>query len=165
MKFAGYLLIFVSVLQFTGCRNTEIPGNIVADMDSIAARWVPQSSETLCDIELSLSDDRMITVKGETNIPEAKNELIAYMEKSGKAFRDSLVILPDTAVIRKPWGVITLSVCNMRSKPSHAAEMITQTIMGTPVKILKKRGGWFFIQTPDSYLGWTNDDAVYEMDE
>ncbi|HSO77587.1 MAG TPA: C40 family peptidase [Bacteroidales bacterium] len=165
MKFAGYLLIIASILQFTGCRDAEIPGNIVADMDSIAAGWVPQSSETLCDIELSLSDDRMITVKGETNIPEAKEELIGYMEKTGQAFRDSIAVLPDTAVVKKLWGVITLSVCNMRSKPSHGAEMITQAIMGTPVKILKKRGGWFYIQTPDLYIGWTNDDAVYEMDE
>jgi len=164
MKFTLYLLLIVSVLQFTGCSDAEIPGKIVADMDSIAAGWVPQSSETLCDIELSLADDGMITVKGETNIPDAKKELIAYMEKSGKTFRDSISVLPDTAVIRKPWGVITLSVCNMRGKPSHGAEMVTQAIMGTPVKILKKRGGWFFIQTPDSYLGWTNDDAVYEMD-
>lgn len=165
MKFAGYLLIIASILQFAGCRDAEIPGSIVTDMDSIAARWVPQSSESLCDIELSLSDDRMITVKGETNIPEAKEELIGYMEKSGQAYRDSIAVLPDTAVVKKPWGVITLSVCNMRGKPSHGAEMVTQTIMGTPVKILKKRGGWFYIQTPDLYLGWTNDDAVYEMDE
>lgn len=164
MKFAGYLLIIACILQFAGCRDAEIPGNIVTDMDSIAARWVPQSSETLCDIDLSLSDDRMITVKGETNIPQAKEELIGYMEKSGQAYRDSIAVLPDTAVVKKPWGVITLSVCNMRGKPSHGAEMVTQTIMGTPVKILKKRGGWFYIQTPDLYLGWTNDDAVYEMD-
>ncbi len=165
MKVTGYFLILLSMFQLTGCRDAEVPGNIAADIDSIAAGWVPQSSETLCDIELLMSDDGKITVKGETNIPGAKEELIGYMENSGEAFRDSITVLPDTAIIKKSWGVITLSVCNMRSKPSHGAEMITQAIMGTPVKILKKRGGWFFIQTPDSYLGWTNDDAVYEMDE
>ncbi|HUW91612.1 MAG TPA: C40 family peptidase, partial [Bacteroidales bacterium] len=127
--------------------------------------WVPQSSESLCDIELYLLKAGEIVVKGETNLPEAKKDLIGYLENSGRAFKDSISVLPDTAIVKKPWGLITLSVSNMRSNPSHSAEMVTQAIMGTPVKILKRRGGWLFIQTPDSYLGWTNNAAVYELSE
>jgi hypothetical protein len=35
--------------------------------------------------------------------------------------------------------------------------MASQAILGTPVKILKKKGGWYLVQTPDEYLGWTDD--------
>jgi hypothetical protein len=39
--------------------------------------------------------------------------------------------------------------------------MGTQAILGTPLKVLKReRGGWFLVQTPDEYLGWTDDMIV-----
>jgi hypothetical protein len=37
--------------------------------------------------------------------------------------------------------------------------------MGTPVKILRKKGGWLLIQTPDSYIGWANSSGIVEMDQ
>jgi hypothetical protein len=37
--------------------------------------------------------------------------------------------------------------------------------MGTPVKIFKTSGDWLLIQTPDHYLGWTNDSGISEMNE
>ena len=43
--------------------------------------------------------------------------------------------------------------------------MVSQAVMGTPVKILKKKGGWLLIQTPDSYIGWTTSSSVQELNE
>jgi hypothetical protein len=37
--------------------------------------------------------------------------------------------------------------------------------MGTPVKILKKDDSWMLIQTPDYYIGWSNDSGIEELDE
>ena len=42
--------------------------------------------------------------------------------------------------------------------------MISQAILGTPVHLLKKSGRWIYIQTPDHYLGWVDDDAIYQTD-
>jgi SH3-like domain-containing protein len=74
-------------------------------------------------------------------------------------------MLPDTSEIKKTWGLVTVSVCNIKSKPSYSSEQVSQAIMGTPVKILKEDDGWFLIQTPDHYLGWTNDSGISEMNE
>jgi hypothetical protein len=52
----------------------------------------------------------------------------------------------------------------MRTAPGHDAEMSTQAILGTPVKIFKKTKGWLLIQTPDNYIGWIDQDAVFETD-
>jgi len=38
--------------------------------------------------------------------------------------------------------------------------MASQAILGTPVRILKKEHGWYLVQTPDEYLGWTDDRIV-----
>jgi SH3-like domain-containing protein len=57
------------------------------------------------------------------------------------------------------FGVVNLSVCNMRETPDYSAEMVTQALLGTPVHVLET-AGWLNIQTPDTYTGWVHPDAV-----
>ena len=64
----------------------------------------------------------------------------------------------------KTFGVVNVSVANLRVTPEHRAEMASQAILGTPVRILKKEHGWYLVQTPDEYLGWT-DDRIVRMTE
>ncbi len=43
--------------------------------------------------------------------------------------------------------------------------MATQATLGTPVKVLKKEGGWYYIQTPDKYLSWVDDGGIQLMND
>ena len=163
MKTWKYFIIILSALQITGCQNKEVPSELKNQIDSITAVMVPQPMESLCDLSLTMSKGGIVTVRGETDMPEAKIKVIELLNRSGYKYNDSITVLPDTSVIKKPWGLVTISVCNIRTEPSNGAEMATQALMGTPVKLLKRKGGWLFIQTPDSYLGWTGEDAVVEL--
>jgi hypothetical protein len=151
-------VILAGPLVFFSC-NEPVSRDFTKEIDSISKKWVPDKREGIFDA-LLLEREGVLTLKGETSIPEARSELTELLSKNGLKFIDSLLILPDTAVIRQKWGLVNVSVCNMRSEPSHGAEMLSQALLGTPVKILKKRGGWYMIQTPDRYLGWTDGDAV-----
>ncbi len=164
MKPLNYLILLFCLIQLAGCQKKEVPAELQEQLDSIAAVMVPQHGEALCDINMVMEEGGSITVKGETNLPQAKEEILAMLGRSGYSFTDSITVLPDPAVVTKPWGLIAVSVCNVRTRPSHAAEMATQVLMGTPVRILNKRGGWMLVQTPESYLGWT-DDPVTELSD
>lgn len=61
------------------------------------------------------------------------------------------------------YGVVNLSVCNMRRTSTYSAEMVSQALLGTPVHILGVDKGWPQIQTPDGYKGYVNRDAVFRM--
>lgn len=61
------------------------------------------------------------------------------------------------------YGVVDLSVCNIRSNPTYSAELVTQALLGTPVHVLGVEKGWPHIQTPDGYTGYVNRDAVKRM--
>lgn len=61
-------------------------------------------------------------------------------------------------------GLVTLSVINIRKEPGHASELVSQSILGTPVLILKTNDSWLLIQTPDNYIGWTTESSVRPMD-
>ena len=164
MKPLNSLILLLCIILLAGCQKKEVPAELQEQLDSIAAEMVPQSAESICDITLSMSEDGTITVRGETDLPGAKSAIINMLDESGVKYADSIIVLPDPAVVEKPWGLITVSVCNVRTKPSHAAEQSTQALMGTPVRILNKSSGWYLIQTPDSYTGWTDNDLA-EMSE
>lgn len=61
------------------------------------------------------------------------------------------------------YGVVDLSVCNIRRNPTYSAELITQALLGTPVHILATEKGWPQIQTPDGYTGYVHRDGITRM--
>ena len=68
--------------------------------------------------------------------------------------------LPDASLKEKNEALVTLSSINLRTAPDHAAEMSTQAIMGTPLRVLERYDNWYRVQTPDGYIGWTNAASI-----
>lgn len=63
-------------------------------------------------------------------------------------------------------AMATLSVINMRENPDYAAELGTQALMGTPVKVhYHDNDYWVNIETPDGYKAWVNDMAIVPIDQ
>ena len=163
--FMKFFITILLILFISGCKPSVVQVNIQKDIDSIAGKWVPDQRENIFSFSLKMLKKHEIIIKGETNVPEAKNEIMNYLTASGMEYSDSLKVLPDTLELEKTWGLVTLSVCNIKKNPSHSSELVSQAIMGTPVKILKKRGSWLLVQTPDHYIGWTSDSGIMELNE
>ena len=81
--------------------------------------------------------------------------LFAALALAGPAVAQS----PDTV---RAYGVLNLSVANMRSEPDFSSEMITQGLLGMPVQVLGEQT-WLRIRTPDRYEGWVHPVAVRRM--
>jgi len=144
------------------CQSNPV-APLQTEIDSISKHWAPDKRTGICNIALSNGRGAELILKGETMFAGARTKVLQLLSSKGFSVIDSVTILPDTLHLEKNWGLITLSVANMRSKPAHSSEMVSQTIMGTPVRILKDGDGWVLIQTPDQYIGWTNKSAVQLM--
>jgi cell wall-associated NlpC family hydrolase len=60
-------------------------------------------------------------------------------------------------------AVVTRPVADMLSKPSHDADVVSQTIYSTTVDLLTKRGAWVRVRTPDDYTGWVEKKALRNL--
>jgi hypothetical protein len=60
------------------------------------------------------------------------------------------------------YGIINISTCALRSSADYSSEMVTQALLGMPVKIIE-RDGWYRIQTPDNYLAWTHRVGIHPV--
>jgi len=123
-------------------------------------KFAPDRRTAVFDVSGDLAGNTL-TLKGRVQDSVMKDQLLRYVRaKTGYSVADSIVALPASAVGVKVFGVVDVSVANLRTRPEHPAEMASQAILGTPVQILNKEHGWYLVQTPDEYLGWTNDRIV-----
>jgi len=104
-------------------------------------------------------------LSGETNIPDALEELRSKLKDANIASDFAIEVLPQKNLGENTMAVVCISVANHRTDPKHSAEMATQSLMGTVVKVWKKRGEWYLVQTPDNYLGWVDDDGIHLMNQ
>lgn len=67
-----------------------------------------------------------------------------------------LIILAATALpaAARNAALARLSVVPLRANPGHAAEQISQVLMGYPLEVLEKRKDWSRVRGIDGYEGW-----------
>lgn len=58
------------------------------------------------------------------------------------------------------WGIISLCCAHLRAEARHGSEMVTQAIMGTPVKIIEQGEEWYRINTPEGYEAWVHPQSI-----
>lgn len=82
-------------------------------------------------------------------------------------FISLLLFLPEAALSQEKiiQGVIIKSVENMYSKPDAQVDVVSQALLGTTVKILETQKDahnnvWYHLETPDTYHGWINGQAI-----
>lgn len=161
----SFFRIILIILFISGCRPAEVPVSLQNEINSIVFQHIPDKREAVGNLKLEILKDRSLLIKGETSLAALKSEILEHLEQSGKAYTDSIKILPDRSETNKIWGIVSVSVANLKKDPSHSSELASQAVMGTPVRILKKEGSWLLIQTPDHYLGWTTRSSISAIDE
>jgi SH3-like domain-containing protein len=101
----------------------------------------------------------------EAKLEVSKETLLAKLSEAGIEALDSMITLPSPALGEKTWGVTNQSAVNFRYAPSYSSESATQTVMGAPLQILEKRGGWTRAVTPEGYIAWVSSGSVATMNE
>jgi hypothetical protein len=167
VKTLYYALAATSVCFFAISCQSPADKNKEAQsiIDTISARYVPDRRLGICDIKALTGTGGKLLLKGETTIPDARSAIISTLYNRNKELTDSIIILPDTISTNKYYGLVTLSVVNMRKQPRHGAELVSQALMGTPLRVLKNEDGWLLIRTPDSYLGWAEEASLVALDK
>lgn len=133
------------------------------ELQTLQKQLVPDKRVAILDFELKDTLQPSIVLSGETNLPEAKKQLIKRLVDQKIPFIDSLRVLPGVSVGDKTWALATLSVANLRAKPDDASELVSQVMMGTPLKVLDYKNKWYRVQTPEFYIGWMDAGELFRL--
>jgi SH3-like domain-containing protein len=133
------------------------------ELQKMERELVPDKRVAVLNIELHDTLQPLIALSGESSLPEAKREIIRFLHEKKISFRDSVRLLPDSCLGDKIWALAKLSVSNMRSRPDHASELVSQVLMGTPMKVLDREDNWYRVQTPEYYIGWVDSAGLQRL--
>ena len=160
-RWIGVWIIIAGMATTAGIAQTTGNGMIGDLIKEARQQLAPDRRTTVFDVHAETRGTVTI-LTGEIHNAALKEQLISLLKSQGvTSIVDSITALPHSSLGEKTYAVVSLSVANIRTRPDHPAEMGTQAILGTPLRVLKnERGGWFYVQTPDEYLGWTDDRIV-----
>ena len=99
--------------------------------------FAPDRRTLVFDVRAQL-DGQKLTLAGEIHDAEVKSQLIQFLNaRIEHEIVDSLEVLPQSVLGDKTNGLVTVSVANLRSTPTDVAELVSQALLGTPLKVLK----------------------------
>ncbi len=164
-KLALLFILFLSIILPTVASEVgdrSIPVEIAQLTDSLKQQFAPDKRVALLDVDYSFAG-KNVMLRGVTTSTKAKVVLLKELARKGYIVMDCLQVLPDEGGMEgKTYGIINVSVANLRVAPDFSSEMMTQGLMGMPVRVLQ-RDGWVRIQTPDDYIAWVHRVGVYPV--
>lgn len=152
-------ILLVTFIMFGHTRtyadNPTIPVIVQALVDSFN-----RQSDEHYSINAIANEKQQTQLTGTTNRPKDFLTLKESWRKRKIEFTDSVRLQSNPALGDKVYGLINVSVANLRSEPLHSAELSTQALLGTPINVLDKKNNWLLVQTPDNYISWTEESTV-----
>jgi len=158
------VLLISLVFLLVGCSaKNSVLKNADVISENIRSQYCSDSRTSIWKINVSYYNGNYI-LKGETDNEDAIEEFVDTLQRgfSNITFSNEIILLPDDAVGEFSFGLPMNSVATLRRNPSVTEEIVTQTLMGIPMEILKEEDEFFLVRTDDGYLGWVSDDRIIQ---
>lgn len=160
--------ILILTFQFTVqalllAANNNDTNRITAIIDSIENTFAPDKRIAVFDIEYRMGSENTVILSGVTDLPPARDALENSLKAFGLNVDNGIRLLPDFEETgENNWGIVNVSVCNLRTYADYDAGQSSQAILGMPVRIIQK-AGWWQVQTPDKYLAWVLPASIHAV--
>lgn len=163
------ILLFSTVMAFAMSSCCNHSSDAVAEKfqdvyKGVKAVHAPDGRSKTFDIKIEKENQNYV-LRGSTTEQKAKDSLLEALKINNISVADSVKMLPDAALEGKIYGVATQSVVNFRTSGKYSAESATQAMMGTPVTVLEKKGGWTRAITPEGYISWVTSGSLEYMNK
>lgn len=143
MNIEKIVIILLISLLFLHCKNDKVLENSVSDFKDT---YVEDSREQVFNVSAERVARMTYILNGELDNASLKEALISKLTEEGFKIQDSIRILPFD--VPENYALVELSVTTIRSGPSHTSSMLSQALMGTPVRALKKKRDGFTFRLP-----------------
>ncbi len=158
-KLQNSLYLLSSLLLLSGCGDLARENHRFGDIiHGVKTRCGPDPRTSIFGVSFDRTN-KGIALSGEVDNAESKQALIDALSPFVKKITDNITVLPDAKLGGQGWGIVRVSVANMRRDPEETSELVSQAIMGSLVRVLRQSGDWYLVQTPDKYLGWMYEDS------
>lgn len=115
-------------------------------------------------ISAKANNNKKLVLEGSTINKDAYGALMNALQEAKIDAIDEVKLLPNSALDKQTYGLVNISVANMRSYPKHSSQLVTQALMGMTLRVWDVQGDWYLVQSPDDYFGWMDAGGLVLVD-
>lgn len=115
----------------------------------------PDSRQVVYELKAYNDNDGNLVVGGATSEEASHRAAVERLKAAGIDFADSIKVYPSDC-----WAQTRISAASHRGAGRHSAELVTQSVLGTPLRVLEKNDEWWRVQTPDGYIAYVPSTSV-----
>ena len=130
-------------------------GNASDILNRVKKEVAPDSRQVVYELTVNEQSEGPVVIRGVTSEALALKALTDALTAAGVRYVNEATVYPSDNM-----ALVSLPVATMRTAGRHSAEMASQAVMGTPVRVLTEDDGWCRIQTPDGYIAWVPDSSI-----
>ena len=146
-------LLILAILLYSCKKENVLDNNTkpterknAIDLLSIKENCCPDKRTSIFEVSIEKN-----ILQGETSDKKAFEQLSTFAKN--KELKNLVTLLPSKELVAE-FGLISVSVAHLRGEAKHSSELVSQGLLGHPIKILKKENNWYKVQLVDGYLGW-----------
>jgi len=165
MNFKRLLIFLVAIVILGSCSETNtssLVSELVGKVDALKQIYAPDLRIARWNVSIK-KDNGGIAIVGDVGNNKAQSDL-QKLKLMYPDLKINVKLLPENHAGFTDFALVNNSVSSIRAEGRHVAEMVNQSLLGTPVKVFKKEGGWYLVQTPNQYLGWINKADIVLLD-
>lgn len=155
MKYIAIIALALAVFPTAAQSSANMLAKAQTCIADVKARFAPDSRQAIYDIKAYNDNNGSLTVGGEVSDSTAASATRRALAEAGIDYADGIKQLP-----YDKWAQVRISAASMRTAGRHSAEMATQAVLGTPLRVLTKGSDWWRVQTPDGYIAWIPSSSV-----
>ena len=155
----SFFILVSFLLSLSGCTDLSEKNRRVEDIIvRVKTKYAPDKKLAVFNVTMTRTN-KGLALLGEVDNQDAKDAVVGAIAPLVKKVTDSIMVLPDPKLAGRSWGIVRVSVANMRGESDESSELVSQATMGSVVRVLRERDGWDYLQTPDKYLGWMKGES------
>ena len=148
------IALVLAVTSFSALAVTPVDA-----LNDLKQRIAPDKRTAVWDVTATQQNGKWV-LTGTVGTQAQKKAIQAAMLKTGIKYTDKVTVLEDGIPATRKWALIKLSIATLRTDPKHSAEVATQGIMGSPVKVLQKADDWYRVQMADDYIAYVPESSL-----
>jgi hypothetical protein len=160
--------VLLALLGLGACKRIEkgMPTAVTKAIEKVRAEYCPDRRLGVFDIEVIVRGANL-KLTGELTDSLVKANLLKAVKIAAPDFKveEEIQLLPEPSLGEQRFGIVRVSVANMRRRPNHGSELVNQVLMGSVVSLLKVTKNWYYVQSEDGYLGWMTAGSMFRRSQ
>jgi gamma-D-glutamyl-L-lysine dipeptidyl-peptidase len=163
-----FLLVLGMVIHYHSLQppTAAVTGEVVTRIQETQAQYAPDLRTTIFAVDHHFNGSRL-TLEGTVLTVEQKQALTQAVRSVPGVSRvnNQVKVLPDLEGGRSTGLAVSSIIANIYAGDGVGSDIVSQAVLGEPLRRLRQSGGLSLVQMENQYIGWVLDRDITDLED